>query len=270
MRASRALYVMTLSVLAACGGASGKKAPWLTAIDRPTHAAKYFPIVKGIHAVDCNSCHGAFDTFKKFDCLGCHTQPKTDPDHQGIPGYNWDSASCLKCHPNGTVQGGVEHDKYFPIAAGSKHETATCSDCHSDPSNRVPATLTCGSCHVQADMATAHASVGGYQWTSPACVACHADSQVNRVAAHQPFLISSGTKHYRASCFVCHPNQRTDKPWGTLFEDNVAVSWDQSRCFACHDQGEMNNHHFGFSGYNPTPPGPANCLSCHPSGGGGG
>src|SRR5450432_4137439 len=70
--ASRALRLRLAGsivlVLAACSIAP--QGPVNTVLTPTTHT--YFPIVSGPHAVDCNTCHGAYNTFKDFSCLSCH------------------------------------------------------------------------------------------------------------------------------------------------------------------------------------------------------
>ena len=109
MRRTLILILMTAS---ACSGLDGT-ADGFTAMTPDKHT--FFPINAGAHAgIDCNSCHGAFDSFKGFDCLTCHTQPQCDPIHQGMPGYAFDNPRCLTCHKDGTVN--IDHTLLFPIA----------------------------------------------------------------------------------------------------------------------------------------------------------
>lgn len=303
---------------------------WNTAPNANTHDP-YFPIASGDHAVDCNTCHGAFDTFRQYDCMnGCHAESDTTPNHSGVDGYAYDSPSCYSCHPRG--KGAIDHSMYFPIATGEVHHGIACSTCHTNPTDRKQFSCVGGDCHPQsttdgnhagidgykydsqscyachpkgiAESAVDHAknfpiatgdkhsgigcstchttpkdrtivtcatdachpsttsaqhgSVGGYQWDSPLCMRCHADSQVDRVATHGPFGISAGYSHYLNSCLSCHPGARSDKPWAADF-----MTLD---CFAgCHNAAEMADHHAGFAGYQPTP---ASCLAagCHPNG----
>ncbi|HUJ29271.1 MAG TPA: hypothetical protein VLW85_24795 [Myxococcales bacterium] len=121
--------------VAACarGPGSGQVSP-NTMPTPQTHL--FFPIASGPHAVDCNTCHGAFDSFKQFDCLGCHdahdNKPVYDEVHgsltaaaglflpDGGVGYSYDSASCLRCHATGEP---VPFDH-----AGVKSSCATCHD----------------------------------------------------------------------------------------------------------------------------------------------
>ena len=54
---------LVAAVLALAGCPKDGTAPSNTALDRNSHEPK-FPIAAGKHAtVDCNSCHGEFDTF---------------------------------------------------------------------------------------------------------------------------------------------------------------------------------------------------------------
>ena len=212
----------------------------------------YFPIAAGSkHAgIACTDCHTTPGDRKKFTCTGCHTHDKapTDLNHSGIPGYAYDSAACLRCHPSANVVGLIDHTPYFPNAPGTRHQNISCSTCHTTPGNRKVVTCT-GTCHPTATMTTRHAPVGGYQYTSATCLRCHADSQVSRVTAHLPFRIQSGTRHYRKSCLTCHPQSRTDKPYGADF---VLA---KVNCITCH-----GNKHGNTTSQS--------CLrsGCHPSG----
>ena len=235
----------------------GAPASWLTAPTPAQHVA--FPIEKGWHAVDCNSCHGGTDTFKAFDCLGCHTEPATAPRHANVPAFSQQSASCLACHPAGT--GGsidpVIHASFFPTAAGEKHGGLACSSCHVTPADRTR--IDCTGCHQQAVMAPKHAEVGGFAWlstgvqTTSLCLSCHADSQVKRIAAHLPFGLTSGFKHYQQGCLDCHSTTRVDKP--------QAADFAQKDCLLCHSATQTT--HVGRPGFSFDT---TACLGCHPAG----
>ncbi len=65
-----------------------------------THA---FPITSGAHSgMACVNCHvnGIGTT---FECIQCHThrQSAMQSEHNGVSGYQWVSARCYQCHPNG-------------------------------------------------------------------------------------------------------------------------------------------------------------------------
>jgi hypothetical protein len=68
------------------------------------HDALYFPIYSGTHREgwsDCADCHPAPGDFSAFTCLTCHTRSETDPDHDEVTGYAYESSACLACHPTG-------------------------------------------------------------------------------------------------------------------------------------------------------------------------
>ena len=99
-----------------------------------TRASHKFQIVSGPHAVDCNTCHGDFQSFGQFTCFNCHGHEKllTDMLHvslvtrgtaslpDGGVGYAYDNVSCLQCHSTGA---GVPYDH-----AGITVSCATCHD----------------------------------------------------------------------------------------------------------------------------------------------
>jgi hypothetical protein len=68
------------------------------------HDGDYFPIYSGTHNGEwnqCNDCHTTPGNFAIFNCLVCHTANQTNPDHDEVTGYQWNSNACLNCHPNG-------------------------------------------------------------------------------------------------------------------------------------------------------------------------
>jgi hypothetical protein len=212
-----------------------------------------FPIGAGAkHAgISCVKCHPVPGDRKQIDCVSCHTAAATTPAHAGVTGYTWTSSACFTCHPDATVTSSINHALEFPIAAGERHAGISCATCHIDPAVRT--TVSCvNGCHAQTPTATEHSPVGGYTYSSPRCLRCHADAQVDLVAQHLPFRIQSGFKHYRRACLTCHPAVRTDKPFGADFlRAKVA-------CTGCHDPADKN--HFNQAALT--------CLGsgCHPDG----
>jgi hypothetical protein len=271
---ARCKLALILIAVAACeeqGG--GDNSDWLTAPTPQTHE-KYFPILSDKHMygvtpgengapLDCNTCHGAFDTFTQFTCLNtaCHVQPDTDPHHTTNPDYSYDSVACYGCHPWGTGDS-IDHTMIFPIGSASQH-FRMCTKCHDDPSNHQNIDCMHSGCHVDPAISAAHTSVGvvdAYQPVSMQCLRCHADSQVDRVASHVPFRINA--RHN--DCIRCHPATRTDRPYPAQ-DFHVPPNLD---CFqgGCHNQREIDNGHAGRPGFDGTP---MNCIQagCHPNGG---
>jgi len=72
------------------------------------HDGLYFPIYSGSHAGEwntCSECHPNPSDYGIFTCLTCHTQAETDPEHDEVPGYVYNSNACLNCHPDGEAEG---------------------------------------------------------------------------------------------------------------------------------------------------------------------
>src|SRR5512137_2194274 len=111
------ILLLAAPFYSACGPqAAGPNPNAYTAVSPLTHRA--FPIDAGVHALDCAACHGTFDSFKQFDCLGCHVKPPTAAVHTTTPGYAYANASCLECHRD-------------PAAHPYDHKgITTCAGCH--------------------------------------------------------------------------------------------------------------------------------------------
>jgi hypothetical protein len=251
----------------AAGCSEPAEAPWLTMPSTAHHTARWFPTQGGtVHeGATCDDCHGAFPTFREFDCLHCHTGSHTDAAavtswHAGVQGFAFDSAACYGCHKDGRGTF-ANHAAFFPIEAGTRHETAGCADCHLDRANRL--LLGCAGCHAHelATMEVAHGRVAGYAFESALCVRCHAEAQRRPVTEHAPFRIAPGAPHAgpdaAGACLVCHPTSRADKPWATDF---VVFT-----CVGCHDpfRAGLDASHAaaGVVGYDFTA-----CHTCHPTG----
>jgi hypothetical protein len=270
IRFTRAIAFLVAGAATACSRQASLPSNWVTVPDRVSHDA-FFPIAAGAHgAASCNDCHGAFDTFKMFDCLTCHDQSPNlalhqaslDAAHTGLSGYVYTSAACYQCHPRGIGGAPANHTpNFFPIGAGTKHAAVGCTECHLDLSTpNDPTKFRCYTCHSALPTGWPHPDpVGGVailtihtsrnastpvDITSPAgpanCLKCHADSQVDTVASHptgQDGDPSHNSEHAGAGCLTCHSTTRTDKTFGTDFTAKVAQPCFSSAppgCVVCH------------------------------------
>jgi hypothetical protein len=50
------------------------------------------------HSAQCSDCHSNSANYQVFVCTVCHTKTATDPQHQGVKGYAWNSTNCYQCH----------------------------------------------------------------------------------------------------------------------------------------------------------------------------
>jgi hypothetical protein len=64
---------------------------------------RFFPITSGDHAgIGCTSCHPNPGSFSVFTCLDCHRgRARLDDEHEDVPGYQFESRACYRCHPRG-------------------------------------------------------------------------------------------------------------------------------------------------------------------------
>jgi hypothetical protein len=119
--------------------------------------------------------------------------------------------------------------------------------CHTDPAARSdPSKLACLSCHAtRPGFATAHAKVRDYPVavTAPWCLRCHADGQVDRIAAHgrragPPGTGGPGDGNHDAHCFTCHsmvpPYALFGGPGPGVAGKPWAQDWKQATCKPCH------------------------------------
>jgi hypothetical protein len=71
------------------------------------HDNQYFPIFSRRHEGEwntCVECHTTPGNFSQFSCIDCHEHddPADMADrHQGVGGYQYNSAACYSCHPTG-------------------------------------------------------------------------------------------------------------------------------------------------------------------------
>jgi hypothetical protein len=219
----------------------------------------FFPIFSGEHAGqwdDCTTCHTDPNSFQVFSCFGCHEHNRadTDEDHEGIPGYNYNSQDCLICHPTGEAGSFVDHDAlYFPIFTGAHSgQWSACSDCHDNPADRSQ--FNCLACHQPITTDNLHQSINGYVYLSTACFTCHPDGSRVEFTEHDAayFPIYSGNHGgVWDECSDCH----IDPANRSVFS-----------CLTCHQQAATDNTHTGISAYSYES---SACFACHPTGAGG-
>lgn len=71
------------------------------------HDARYFPIYSGRHLGKwsaCVDCHVNQQSYAVFECILCHehsNRADLDSKHSGVSGYEYLSARCYACHPQG-------------------------------------------------------------------------------------------------------------------------------------------------------------------------
>jgi hypothetical protein len=235
---------------------------------------QYFPINDtevAHHLQRCTDCHTAARADKPWardfttsDCIGCHLEPATDPQHNGITGYQFATNACLTCHPSGGPAGTVDHEPFFPIAAGAAHAAVACGDCHLSSTDR--SVVGCRECHVSTYGATAifddHRHVGEFALgtlpSSTGCKACHAESQIEPTAVHGFPIVGSPqpslAAHYQVDCLGCHLESRKDKTW--------AADFTQHTCLDCHahEEADMASIHQGIPNYLYNN---VSCRACH-------
>ncbi|OGQ91218.1 MAG: hypothetical protein A2289_18235 [Deltaproteobacteria bacterium RIFOXYA12_FULL_58_15] len=218
-------------------------------ITRNTHT-DLFPIASGAHTgVDCNACHGAFDTFTQFDCTTTcheHAQAVTDASHAGLAGYAYGPTTCYDCHPTGTGSISREdHERFFPIKTGN-HGGLACASCHVAGAG----SFSCIDCHEHAQAATDlfHVGLADYVYGPTTCYACHPTGEGMSRAQHDPYFPIVSGRHGGLSCTTCHPSG-----YGTF------------SCIDCHEHlcTSMNPKHNEVGNYSCTS---SRCVNCHPRG----
>jgi hypothetical protein len=222
------------------------------AVTPATH--ERFPIdVGSLHeGVDCNACHGEFDSFKQFTChsSGCHADADTTPRHAIVEGYEYVSQSCYLCHPRGITGAALDHTTSFPIAKTDVHKNTSCSVCHTTPG--LPRDVTCasGECHTEAMTDSTHPDSLGYVWGPKTCLPCHPSGDVGGVDHTTLFPIRPGETHGTVACVTCHEEPKDYK---------------QLTCMTggCHKKDETDVWHEQVSGYEYVT---GSCLGCHPNG----
>jgi hypothetical protein len=244
-RTARGLITLaSLLVLSACGKSSGTSLYAYTGPTPSTHRS--FPILAGVHAVDCAGCHGTFASFKQFDCLGCHTQAPTAAVHTTTAGYAYDSVSCLACHAD-------------PTSHPFDHKGIT----------------TCASCHA-AGAFYAALPVAGFTHADQAgqdCSACHApatwrNATVPAGVVSDPMAtvtVNALLARYSGTSIVQLTARAEPLPMG-MNHATAEVDMAGLACSACHldiNAGSLYPGRLHSSLANLAQAAPATCVDCH-------
>ena len=243
-----------LGVVAACNGPSVPlRTPPMTV---EVHDREKFPTAHGAAenpTHDCNVCHGGFDTFAQYNCVGCHAHEKTvtDKGHAKVDAYQYASANCYGCHPTGLAVNRATHKKYFPIDSSTPHNAPTCAQCHTTGDYRTFACIECHD-HAQPLMDSAHAGIGSYVYASKNCYACHPTGQGFNAAQHESFFPIQFGAHSQFQCSDCH----TD-----------ATNFSAFTCTGCHSGlhacSRLSDRHSDVGGFQCKD---SACYSCHRNG----
>src|SRR5690606_27349409 len=140
----------------------------------PVHNDYY--ALNGAHALianECAMCHNGDYNNTPTTCFGCHQtdfEQTTDPNHVQAQF----STDCATCHSETAwTPATFDHDiQYFPIYSGEHAgEWSQCIDCHTTPGDFTQ--FTCVTCHMATETGEQHNGIAGYNYNSPACLACH-------------------------------------------------------------------------------------------------
>jgi hypothetical protein len=278
---------LAAAALAACSSGSS---PWLTMPSQEEHAQKYFPFGGGsTHtSVTCNDCHGDtasaadFDSFRKFDCIGCHTTPPSSATALAGVGSHVASAcppgatpsstapcfppveslatmadriawsvTCYGCHATGTgVDRAAHTSQYFPIDQGSKHFTEACSGCHTQGTRT---SFDCIACHRTPPRDAALLSGDG--GSAHAVIPCAAgDVAVPARACFPPNVPAlptpADTIAWSPKCRLCHPDGLAGVTRSTHGRHFPVAGGNHGtvRCDACHSAAAFTTF---------------DCVTCH-------
>ncbi|MEZ4910823.1 MAG: hypothetical protein R2774_08165 [Saprospiraceae bacterium] len=211
------------------------------------HDGQYFPIYSGKHQgewTQCMDCHNVASDYSQFTCLGCHQNPETNNDHNGIPGYIYESNACLACHPTGDDDIIFDHNMTgFPLTGA--HITANCTSCHSGGFQNIsPICMDCHMSDFNQSTNPNHQQIG----ISTDCLQCHSTTpgwSPASFANHNDYYVITGAHTAIASdCAACHNGNYSTTP---------------NTCIGCH-QSDFNNT------TNPNHSSqmfPTDCTSCH-------
>ncbi|MEZ4892892.1 MAG: hypothetical protein R2778_07720 [Saprospiraceae bacterium] len=106
----------------------------------------------------------------------------------------------------------------FPIYSG-KHAGVwtSCTECHTNPSNYQE--FTCITCHINPETNDHHVGIAGYNYSSPACFACHPNGSADDAFDHNNTGFPLTGAHTQVNCLECHANGYAGTP---------------TKCSSCH------------------------------------
>ncbi|MEZ4918995.1 MAG: cytochrome c3 family protein [Saprospiraceae bacterium] len=203
--------------------------------------------LNGAHALaadDCAACHNGDYNNTPNTCFECHQadySSTTNPDH-AMAQFNTD---CVICHnEDAWIPSEFNHDlDHFPIYSGAHlNQWMECIDCHTNPADY--STFSCTGCHTNPQTDNEHMGVGGYSYTSPACLACHPTGDADNIFDHSTTSFPLTGVHLTTDCLECHASGFAGTP---------------TNCSACHQMdfdGSTNPNH-GALGI------PTDCEMCH-------
>jgi hypothetical protein len=202
-------------------------------------------MIEGAHtSASCVACHNGNYNSTPKTCAGCH---QTDYNQTNNPPHITSSFSteCLDCHnQTAWIPWTVDHDsKYFPIRTG-KHTGIQCTECHTNPANY--GSFSCIDCHehIQSKSDPEHTGVQGYQFSSPACYACHPTGEKNGSFNHSNSGFPLTGAHLTTPCLQCHVTSFSGTP---------------KECMACH----LPNYNASVNPSHSTLNFPKTCADCH-------
>jgi hypothetical protein len=268
MTAAGRISRLVVVALALAGCKAGKQPPAITMMTPATHP---FGILSGPHAVGCDSCHGAFASFKEFTCTGCHghDQPITDMLHVSVPArgpttpatsvaYAWDSASCLSCHSTGA--------KMLYDHAGI---TASCATCHDAAAPFDP-------------LPVAGVGLDGRPFTHPPkgsndCKSCHTTTSwlgAGQVPAGIPFdpaqdlAVDALVPSYAGTSISVLSPQTEVLHMGMNHQTPELAPSTVGNCAGCHQNSAVGEYfpgalHSSLANAVPAAAQPGQCIDCH-------
>ena len=258
--------------------------PGWSPADFTVHDNLFFPIYSGEHNGEwnlCLECHNVEGNYQIFTCIDCHDHNQTEmnDEHNGIPGYIWESNACFECHPTGSEEGAFNHNESnFPLTGA--HNGTTCSSCHENGYQGTP--TDCLSCHTSNYNETSNPNHLGLN-LSTTCEDCHTSDPgwepatfdvhndyyplngAHNIIANECANCHNGDYNNTANtCYACHTNeynQTTDPPHQT-----AQFSTD---CILCHTESAWDPSTFNHDAqYFPIYSGKHNgewnnCSECH-------
>lgn len=261
----------------------------------PDHNAFYS--LNGAHALissNCTACHQGDYLNTPTTCFGCHQDDfgtTINPDHESM-GFPTD---CATCHNESEWNpSSFQHDGlYFPIFTGKhKDKWNNCNECHQTPGNFV--NFTCVTCHQNPETNDQHEGVGGYFYSSTACLACHPTGDADVIFDHNTTAFALTGAHLSVTCMECHSGGFDGTPtdcvschqsdFATSQNPNHTTLQISTDCVTCHSTApgwapasfSIHNNFYVLNGahaaianqctdchngnYNTTP---NTCVGCH-------